>query len=350
VLPAPVRALARATFRLPGPLLQALAGRDEVVVDGQALDRQVQLLLRLEERLQLPALGAGPVDEIRANFRRTSTLLVAAPPRHARRDLEVRGARGALRARLYGPPAGPAGSAGVLPGLVYFHGGGWVVGDLETHDAVCAALAVEAGCRVVAVDYRRAPEHPFPAPHEDAWAAFRDVVARAAELGLDPARVGVAGDSAGGNLAAGVSRVARDAGGPAPRVQALVYASLDQTRDTASTERFASGFLLSRDDIRWYRARCFPRDEDRADLRASPLLAPDLVGLAPAIVVTAGFDPLRDEAHAYAARLREAGVPVVERCERSLVHGFLNLTGAIGAADLAARALARDLRAALTSA
>lgn len=338
----PSPAVSRAFLRLPAPLRRLVIG-GPVVVDGQTLDRQTQLLLWAERRLPVPPLGAGDVEEARASFRRTSVLLVGRPPRHERRDLTVQGAAGPLRARAYAPPGR---GRERLPGLVYLHGGGWVVGDLDTHAAVCADLAVNVGCRVIAIDYRLAPEHPFPAPVDDAWAAFRDVVARAEELGLDPARVGVGGDSAGANLSAVVSLLARDAGGPAPRVQALIYGSFDQTRDFPSEALFGQGFLLTSDDIAWFRRHYLQGPDDARDWRASPLVA-DPRGVAPAVIVSAGFDPLRDESPAYADALRAAGVPVVLRCERDLVHGWLNMAGAVRAARRALDALAQDLRRAL---
>ncbi len=335
----PPQWLSRAFLRLPRPLRALLLGRS-VVIDGQTLDRQTQLLLWAERKLPVPALGAGPVEAARASFRRTAVLLAPRPPRHDRRELTVQGATGPLRARAYAPP----GQDGVtLPGLVFLHGGGWVVGDLDTHDAVCADLAANVGCRVIAVDYRLAPEHPFPAPGEDAWAAFRDVVARADELGLDPARVGIGGDSAGANLSAAVSLMARDAGGPAPRVQALLYGSHDQSRDFPSTALFGKGFLLTSDDVAWFRRHYFAGPDDARDWRASPLLG-DLRGVAPALIVSAGFDPLRDESTALAEAMRAAGVPVTLRCEADLVHGWLNLAGSLGAARRALDALAADLR------
>lgn len=340
----PARLMARTFLRLPRPLRAAVIGRRHLVLDERPLDRQLQLMLWAEARLPVQPLGAGAVADARARFLRTAPLLAPTAPRHDRADLSVAGAAGPLRARSYAPAGA---GRDLLPGLVYLHGGGWVVGDLDSHDRVCAALAVAAGCRVIAVDYRLAPEHPFPAPVDDAWAAFRDVVARASELGLEPDRIGIGGDSAGGNLSAAVAWLAREAGGPAPRAQVLVYAGVDQTREAPSYTAFGRGFLLTADDVRWFRAHYVPSDADRRDVRASPLLAADLRGLAPAVIVTAGFDVLRDEGRAYARRLREAGVPVDERCEGDLVHGFLNLAGAIDAAGRAFGALAASIRAAL---
>lgn len=305
------------------------------VVDGRTLDPRVAALLRLAGAV--PSLRHGGVTAARARYRRTADLLVAPPPRCDRRDLEVAGARGPLRARRYAAPG-----AGARPLLVWFHGGGWTVGDLDTHDAPCAALAVEARAVVVAVDYALAPERPFPAAPEDAWAATCDLAARAAELGADPARIGVGGDSAGGNLAAVVAqRAARE--GLRLGAQLLVYPGVDASREAASIETHARGLLLEREDIRWFKAQYLQRPNDPLDPRASPLLASDLGrlrGLAPAVVVVAGFDPLRDEGLAYAALLEQAGVAVDLIEEAGLVHGFLHLTGAAPACARAARHLA----------
>ncbi len=219
--------------------------------------------------------------------------------------------------------------------LVYFHGGGWVVGDLDTHDAPCRLLARAAGVRVLSVDYRLAPEHRFPAAADDALAAFRWAVEHAAELGADPRRIAVGGDSAGGNVSASTALQAARDGGPAPAFQLLIYpvtdnaAPSDPATQTGSYRMFADGFFLTAEQMRWYRAHYFGAAEATAarDVRASPLLADDLSGLAPAHVVTAGFDPLRDEGEAYAARLREAGVRTTLRRHPGLIHGFVNVVG-----------------------
>jgi acetyl esterase len=325
------------TVALPARLLTRVLGAalPRRVVDGRTLDPRVAALLTLAGAV--PSLRHGGVTAARSRYRRTADLLVARPPRCERRDLEVQGARGPLRARRYAEPG-----AGPRPLLVWFHGGGWTVGDLDTHDAPCAALAVAARTVVVAVDYALAPERPFPAAPEDAWAATRDLAARAAELGADPARIGVGGDSAGGNLAAVVAqRAAREGVGLA--AQLLVYPGVDASREAPSIATHARGLLLEREDIRWFKAQYLQRPNDALDPRASPLLASDLGrlrGLAPAVVVVAGFDPLRDEGLAYAALLQQAGVPVDLLEEAGLVHGFLHLTGAAPACARAARHLA----------
>jgi len=224
--------------------------------------------------------------------------------------------------RLY-RPARPA----PAPVLMYFHGGGWVTGDLDTHDGSCRLLADVTRCVVVAVDYRLAPEHPFPAAVVDAVAAYEWVQRNAAELGVQTGRVGVMGDSAGGNLAAVVAQQTHGAQNdvPEPVAQCLVYPALDAHLAQPSIDTFSEGFVLTRDDMVWFRGHYLPERESWDDVRASPLLAPDLAGLAPAAVFTAGFDPLRDEGRAYADALAGAGVPVQYRCYDDLVHGFFGM-------------------------
>lgn len=236
----------------------------------------------------------------------------------------VRGAIGPLPARVYRPRDLPT----PAPTLVFFHGGGWVVGDLDTHDGLCRKLAAHGRVQVIAVDYRLAPEHPYPAAADDAIAAFRDVAARAAELGADPRRLAIGGDSAGGNLSAVVAQATRgDA--IAPALQALFYPATDLTCSFPSHKRMADAFILGARAIAWYRGHYLGPDPSEARLReptGSPYHAADVAGVAPAYVLTAGFDPLRDEAIAYADRLRGAGVRVIARDEPAMVHGFLLIT------------------------
>jgi acetyl esterase len=221
---------------------------------------------------------------------------------------------------LYVPANAPAGG----PLLVYFHGGGWVEGSAATHEPSCRLLAHLAGVRVISVDYRLAPEHPYPAAADDALAAYRDARARAGELGADPARVAVGGDSAGGNLAAVVAQDLR--GDPAaPAFQLLIYPGLDMTRKRPSRLRFGEGFVLTEENMTWYEDQYVPDRSLRGEPRVSPLVAPDVAGLPPAYIATALADPLRDEGEAYAERLRAAGVPVALH-RHPQVHGFFNLT------------------------
>jgi len=245
---------------------------------------------------------------------------LAAAPAHVEelRELSIPGPAGALGARLYRPRSGEKS----LPGVVYFHGGGFIYGDLDTHDAVCRGIAQSAPCAVVSVDYRLAPEHKFPAAVEDAFGATVWVAANSAALGIDPARLVVAGDSAGGNLAAVTALTARERSAPALAMQVLVYPTTDLAGETESLARFGAGFLLTRESIRWVK-RTYLRDErDAEDWRASPLRARDVSRLPAAYIITAGFDPLRDEGNDYAAALRSAGVIVDQRQFDALTHGF----------------------------
>jgi acetyl esterase/lipase len=258
---------------------------------------------------------------MRAEFaRRLAPLAVDAPATVRATDVTLAGAAGPLRARLYVPDEAAAGG----PLLVYYHGGGWVEGSAATHEPSCRLLAHLAGVRVLSVDYRLAPEHPFPAAADDATAAYRDVRARAGDFGADPARVAVGGDSAGGNLAAVVALDLR--GDPAaPAFQLLIYPALDMSRRHPSRLRFGEGFVLTEENMVWYEDQYVPDRARRADPRVSPLLAADLAGLPPAHVATALADPLRDEGEAYAERLRAAGVRVALH-RHPQVHGFFNVT------------------------
>jgi acetyl esterase len=263
------------------------------------------------------------------------------------RELQVDGAAGPLRARHYRPAR--ADGSGPQPLLVFLHGGGFVIGDLDTHDEPCRLLCRHAQVQVLSVDFRLAPEHPFPAAVEDALAAFRWAVEHAEELGADPDRVAVGGDSAGGNLAAVTSQLAAHDGGSVPALQLLIYPATDLTdARTASGRLFADGFFLTENDRQWASRHYFAGrpDTDQADVRASPALAEDLSGLAPAVVVTGGFDPLRDEGEAYAEALRRAGTPVVSYRAPELIHGFVNMTTVPAARDATLR-LAGMLRASL---
>jgi acetyl esterase/lipase len=230
---------------------------------------------------------------------------------------------GPVRARLYRVRGG-----GPAPLLLWLHGGGFVGGTVTDLDAACSGLAHRAGATVVSLEYRLAPEHPFPEYHDDVTVAWRWAVEHAAELGADPARVAVGGDSAGATLSIGVANEAARGEVPPPALQVLIYPATDGTETrTRSQELFTDGFFLTSALIDWYSGHHWPDDGDPRDPRRSPLLIDDLSGNAPALVVTAGFDPLRDEGEAYARRLREAGVPVVLRRFESLFHGFLNSGG-----------------------
>jgi acetyl esterase len=233
-------------------------------------------------------------------------------------DRTIPGPAGSLPVRLYWPLG-----VGPFPVLVYLHGGGWVCGTLDTHDGICRALTNGAGCLTISVDYRLAPEHKFPAAVEDAYAATSWAAANPAEISGDPARLAVGGDSAGGNLAAAVALMARDRGSPKLAFQLLIYPISSFQFDFPSYQENAQGFLLTTADMRWYWGHYLAAEEDGRGPYASPLQAPDLSGLPPALVITAEYDPLRDEGEAYAACLREAGAQVTSTCYRGMIHGFL---------------------------
>jgi len=235
---------------------------------------------------------------------------------------------------------------GPVPGIVYFHGGGWVLGDLETHDTLCRQLANHAGAVVVAVAYRLAPEHPFPAAFDDAFAAVRYVADQAVGLGIDPARVAVAGDSAGGNLAAAVALQSRDAGEPRIAFQCLLYPVLDSGCDTASYREFADGFGLTRAKMQFF-WKSYRGGHDGCDPLLSPLRADVLGALPPALIVTAGYDVLRDEGEAYAGRLAASAVPVELMRVEGVIHGFIHYAGAIHRGQAVLREVGQKLAVAL---
>jgi acetyl esterase len=308
---------------MPRGLLRVVVGQP-VAIDGQELHVEAQLALKLLALAGAPPLEALGVAEARARVADEARIFEGPKPQLARvEEVTVSGATGPLGARLY-VPDGSAEHGGLL---VYFHGGGFVVCDLQTHDNACRFLARQAEARVLSVDYRRAPEYRFPAAIEDAFAAFRFAVAHAVELGADPARVAVGGDSAGGNLAAGVARLAAADGGPAPAFQLLFYPWLDLSSKRDSYRLFGDGFYLTEGELDWYKRHYVADTGDALDPRCSPLLAEAWSGIAPAYVATAGFDPLRDEGEEYAQRLRAAGVPVALRRHRGLIHGFVNAVG-----------------------
>ncbi|MFC8047477.1 alpha/beta hydrolase [Nocardia sp. NPDC057353] len=320
---------ARSTMRrllaLPPRWKRRIAGHP-IRRDGLELDLDTQLLLRISNAWPRPRLD--PVTSpprIRAAARRMAMVTAGPAIPMSVTDSTVAGAETPLPARVYTPGAGDT-------VLVWFHGGGWIAGDLDTHDGLCRALAAGTAATVVSVAYRLAPDHPYPAPVEDAYAAYLDIVDRAAEFGVAPDRIAVGGDSAGGHLAALIAQRTVERGTPGPPAQLLLYPVTDLTGTCPSRETLARGFELTRTDLEFF-ARCFlPPAVDRAAPAVSPLAAPDLTGVAPALIVTAGFDPLRDEGARYARRLREHGVPVTEHRFDGYTHGFANNRLAFGAA------------------
>jgi len=316
-----------------------------IVVEGQVLDPAVQLTLRLMELVREPRIETLDLLGGRTALRRGALLAAGRPvPVGAVHGLTVDGAAGPLPARHYRPP----GDADGRPLLLFLHGGGYATGDLDSHDAPCRLLCAHAGVHVLAVDYRLAPEHPFPAAFDDALAAWRWTAAHAGELGADPKRLAIGGDSAGGNLSATVSLASARADERAPDVQLLLYPGIDFDEARPSRETFGDGFFLTAPLIDWFLRHYLDGVEvDRRDPRLSPIHAEDLGGLPAAIVVTAGFDPLRDEGEDYAAALAAAGNPVVQRRHPSLIHGFINTLGVGTASREALVETAGTLRALL---
>nr|WP_090281385.1 alpha/beta hydrolase [Mycolicibacterium komanii] len=309
----------RAIPRIPDAVKRLLLGGRSVVIDGNTLDTTMQLMLAGQKTAGLGGLMLSPDDvEARALLGMLAAAFKQNIPVASVTNLVIPGPDGPVPARHY-RPADDDGE----PLLVFYHGGGQVVGDLDTHDDLCRLICRQGRMHVLSVDYRLAPEHPAPAGNDDAFAAFRWAREHAAELGADPERVAVGGDSAGGNQATVVAHRAR-ADGPQPALQFLLYPVVNYRDETRSQTLFDDGFFLSRNDLRWCRAKYLSGGIDPGDPRVSPLLAEDLSGLAPTLIVTAGFDPLRDEGRQYADALRAAGVRVDHREFGSLIHGFAN--------------------------
>ncbi len=307
------------------------------------LDPGAQRVLDLIRSLGRPPLHQLTPAEARAANVAGRPILQPDPPAVAFvENLECPGAAGAVRLRHY-RGLGTAASA-VLPCLLYLHGGGWVIGDLDSHDQICRALANHLGAAVIAVDYRLAPEARFPAAVEDAVAALRFVTAEAARLAIDPARIAVGGDSAGGNLAAVLALMGRDGTVPAPCFQMLLYPATDMAGNTPSTQRFTEGYPLTAAGMRWFIDHYVPDATQRIDWRASPLRAASLAGTPTAFVMTCGHDPLLDEGIAYARRLDEEGVHVTHLHVADQMHAYLGMGRMIPTADLTLRQAAAALR------
>lgn len=312
------------------------------------LDPTAKLILDVMEHTW-PRVEHYPGAEARRLAREATQLAAATvtPEPVARvEDRRIPGPAGDIPVRIYWPRRRPGGAAPPL--LVYFHGGGWVICDLDTHDGTCRALVNEVGCVVVSVDYRLAPEHRFPAAVDDAYAATVWTAAHGAELDADPTRLAVAGDSAGGNVAAVVSLMARDRGGPQLAFQLLVYPVTDHDFETASYRENGEDYIiLTRSAMEWYWDQYVPEVARRSDPYAAPLHARDLSGLPPALVITAECDPLRDEGEEYGRRLREAAVPTEVRRYDGMMHGFFNMHAVLDGAKQAHEAAAGALRSAL---
>jgi acetyl esterase len=307
------------------------------------LHPQTRALLDLIEARQIPPTHTLSVADARAWYRDRRSVTQPAPPDVARvSELRASGPHGSIPLRSYRPLG--SSDNDVLPVLVYFHGGGWTIGDLDTHDTLCRELVNGAGCAVVAVDYRMGPEHRFPAAVDDAIAATRWVHEHAAELRLDATRLAVGGDSAGGNLAAVVAIAARDSADLPIAFQLLIYPATDQHRGAPSHTENAQGYLLTRDTMDYFCGHYLADPAHYNDWRASPLLCEDLGRLPPALVLTAGYDPLRDEGKAYAERLTAAGNRASHVCFDRQIHGFIPMGKLLDEANTAVALCAAELR------
>jgi acetyl esterase len=317
------------------------------LLDGQRIQRgsrvmdpKAQIVGEFVKSIRVPGYFP-PLPELRQQLRTMVTLMDEPAPALPRiEDVRIPGPAGDIPARVYSPQARTA----PRPTVAYFHGGGWVQGDLETHHGLCARLAKHADVLVVALDYRLAPEHKFPAAVEDCFAAYRWLRTQGRGLGVDTARVALAGDSAGGNLSAVVSQLAASGGVPVPACQALIYPAVDFSLETESHREFTEGHIIPRDRVTWYMEQYLRGEADKADLKASPLRASSLAGQPPTFIVTAGFDPLRDEGRAYGDKLRAAGVDVVYREYPGQIHAFVSLTKAIPQGLAATLEIAEFLR------
>jgi acetyl esterase len=327
------RELLQRLLRLPRPLLVRMAGGRRIVRDAAPLDEQAQLLLKMAERLDSKPTWRLDVAEARAEIKRGA--YVVAPEKREMASVsshECEGPNGPVPLRVYRPRA--LADDRRAPALVWVHGGGFVTGDLDDYDGLCRQLADAIPAVIVSVDYRLAPEHKYPAAVLDA---------RAERWGIDAGRIALGGDSAGGNLSAVVARRLRGVAA-APKFQLLVYPATDMTCSMPSHRLFAEGFFLESKSIEWFRDRYLQTVAQRTEPDASPLFADDLAGLAPAMVLVAGFDPLRDEGLAYAEKLRAAGVPVVVRNDAGMFHGYFSSSGAIARSIDAVEAAAAEVR------
>lgn len=306
------------------------------------LDPQIEFVIGLVKKANAPEFWQLTPDQAREQYLLRVGKLAVKEPIFRTEDRRIPGPGRAIGLRIYTPrETGPGEKP---PVLVWFHGGGFVIGDLDTHDSACRMLANQADCLVVSVDYRLAPEHKFPAAVEDCEAALKWVSLHVAEIGGDPARIAVGGDSAGANLATVVAILARNAGHPKIVFQLLIYPCTAPEPETASHRKFAEGYVLTRNTITWFYRQYLRSRRDESDFRFAPLLTDDLSNLPPALVLVAGYDPLRDEGVDYARRLIEAGNNVRLSNYEGMIHGFYLMGGAVDAARRAVAESAQALR------
>ena len=337
--PATQRLVVRKLLSLPTPVLRLMSGGGVVYQGGRTLDPRLQYLA--SQARNAPAMITLSPEEARRTSAAALDVMRGAPEPGVRIEpLTIAGPGGDIRARVYRPET----QSPEAPVMVFAHMGGGVIGDLETSQIFCGILARTARAPVISVDYRLAPEHRFPAGLEDTLAAYRYARDHANDFGAPRDKAAIGGDSIGGNFAAVVCQELKRLGEPQPALQLLVYPCVDVACDSASMTTYADAFPLNRATMDWFMGHYMGPGDSPADPRLSPLRTPDLTGLAPAVVVTAGFDPLLDQGEAYAQRLKAAGVPTVYRCYDSLAHAFLSFTGVVPCADVAAREVAGLMR------
>lgn len=334
--------------RIPSPMKRLLLGGRSITIDGNTLDTTLQLLLAMQRLAGREGLVSSDdvvaartqLDFLTASFKQNINVAAVS-------DLSIPGPAGPIPARHYRPDTGATGSNHPPTALlVFYHGGGFALGSIDTHDDQCRLICRDAGLPVLSIGYRLAPENKFPAAVVDASAAYRWAIDNAAELGADPNQVSIGGDSAGGTLAAVVSQLARDEGVQMPALQLLIYPATDYLNPIRSKALFGDGFLLTNRDIAWFQHTYLDgTDVEPSDPRVSPLLARDLSGLPPALVLTAGFDPLRDEGNQYVEAMQAAGVIVDHREFGSLVHGFTTFFPIGGDSATATKEMIGALRA-----
>jgi acetyl esterase len=332
------RTIARLMLKLPEGVLRAMSGGHPVTLGGRTLDAHFQFIAT--QAAKQPPPDPFTVEAGRAGTDMLSFMFGGSPePGVSWTDRTIPGAAGrAIPVRVYRPERQRA----TAPAMTYLHFGGGVVGGIETCHAFCTILAKEIGCPIVSVNYRLAPEHPWPAGLDDSRAAFEWTRDHAGELGAPAGAAAIGGDSMGGNFSAIIAQDMAGSGSAQPFFQLLIYPATDLLAEGGSMATYGQSFPLTADTMAWFMAHYLPEGTDRSDLRLSPLRAPDLSGLAPALVATAGFDPLLDQGRAYAEALEQAGVSVQYVCFDALAHGFTAFTGGVPAADAACRAIARQ--------
>jgi acetyl esterase len=342
--PAVQKFILKALMSLPSPVLRAMSGGGTVYRGGRTLDPRFQFLAHAAAKM--PSMTSlGPDDARAASARGLAAMSGPPEPGVRNESLSIDGPGGPVRLRAYRP----ADQDSDAPLIVFAHFGGGVIGDLETCHAFCGILARLCRTAVISVDYRLAPDHRFPAGLDDVLAAFRWSRDNAARFGALPGTAAIGGDSMGGNFSAIIAQEMKRLGEAQPALQLLIYPAVDVASETPSMTTYADAYPLSRPIMDWFMGHYMGPDANPADPRLSPDKTADLSGLAPAVVVTAGFDPLVDQGEAYAKRLIAAGVPTTYRCYDSLAHGFTAFTGAVPAADAACREIARLVRATFDS-